>query len=232
VSDEPAILIGHDWGAPIAYHAAIRHPEQFAAVAGLSVPHLPPQPVSMLDVFDLLYADRFFYQLSFREPGVIEAQFDQDLRGALERVFHALSGDAPDDAFVADAPRETPFLEVLPDPPDGPLSFMSDADLDLYAEAFRRSGTVGGFNRYRAAGLDVVANADIMGATVEHPSYFIAGERDAVRSMVPGVDMYEDPGAGCTDFRGRTIVPGVGHWVQQEAPAEVNAALDAFLATL
>ena len=50
--------------------------------------------------------------------------------------------------------------------------------------------------------------------------------------LLPGSDMFEDPGAGCTDFRGSTIIPGVGHWVQQEAPAETNAALDAFLATL
>jgi pimeloyl-ACP methyl ester carboxylesterase len=91
---------------------------------------------------------------------------------------------------------------------------------------------VGAFNRYRALSLDVEANADVMGATVGQPSCFIAGERDLVRSMVPGVDGFADPGAGCTDFRGSTIIPGAGHWVQQEAPTEVNAALDTFLASL
>jgi pimeloyl-ACP methyl ester carboxylesterase len=232
VSDEPVVLLGHDWGAPIAYHAAIRHPDRFRAVVGMSVPHFPPQPMSMLDLFDQLYADRFFYQLSFREPGVIESQFATDLRGALKRVFFALSGDAPGDAFVADAPRDAPFLEVLPDPPEGPLSFMSDADLDRYAETFERTGMVGAFNRYRAADADVDASADIVGATVDQPSCFVAGARDAVRTMVPGVDTYADPGSGCTDFRGSTIVPGVGHWVQQEAPDAVNAAIDEFLATL
>jgi pimeloyl-ACP methyl ester carboxylesterase len=50
--------------------------------------------------------------------------------------------------------------------------------------------------------------------------------------MIPGVDMYADPGAACTDFRGATLIPGAGHWVQQEAPAATNAALDAFLASL
>ena len=68
--------------------------------------------------------------------------------------------------------------------------------------------------------------------TVDQPSCFIAGALDPVRSMLPGSDLYADPGAGCTDFRGATIVDGVGHWVQQEAPAEVNAALDAFLDAL
>jgi pimeloyl-ACP methyl ester carboxylesterase len=232
LSDEPIILAGHDWGAPIAWHASIRHPDRIRAVAGLSVPHTPPLPLSLLDLFDQLYADKFFYMLSFQEPGLIEAQFAVDMRAALKRVYFGSSGDAPDNAMIADAPRDAPFLSVLPDPPEGPLSFMSDADLDVYTSTFERVGMVGAFNRYRALTLDVDANADITGATVGQPSCFIAGERDLVRAMIPGVDGFADPGAGCTDFRGSTIIPGAGHWVQQEAPAEVNAALEAFLATL
>ena len=100
------------------------------------------------------------------------------------------------------------------------------------AEIIARTGLTGGFNRYRALPLDVAASADIIGATVDQPSCFIAGERDPVRAMIPGSDMFADPGSGCTDFRGATIIAGVGHWVQQEAPAETNAALDAFLDSL
>jgi pimeloyl-ACP methyl ester carboxylesterase len=232
LGDEPIVLLGHDWGAPIAYHAAIRHPDRFRAVVGMSVPHTPPMPFSLLDLFDQLYADRFFYMLAFQEPGVIEAQFAHDVRAALKRVYHGSSGDAPVDGMLADAPRDAPFLDVLPEPPDGPLSFMTDAELDVYADTFARTGMVGAFNRYRAVALDADASADIVGATVDQPSCFIAGERDVVRAMVPGVDAFADPGSGCTDFRGSTIVTGAGHWVQQEAPVEVNAALDAFLATL
>jgi pimeloyl-ACP methyl ester carboxylesterase len=53
-----------------------------------------------------------------------------------------------------------------------------------------------------------------------------------VRAMIPGMDLYQDPGIACTDFRGTTIVPGAGHWVQQEAPTETNLALERFLETL
>jgi pimeloyl-ACP methyl ester carboxylesterase len=88
---------------------------------------------------------------------------------------------------------------------------------------------VGAFNRYRALAFDVDQSADIVGATVDRPSCFIAGALDPVRSMLPGVDSYADPGAGCTDFRGATIIEGAGHWVQHEAPNEVDAALGAFL---
>lgn len=72
----------------------------------------------------------------------------------------------------------------------------------------------------------------VLGDPPDDPSRLIAGERDVVRAMVPGVDRFADPGSGCTDFRGSTIIPGIGHWVQQEAPDAVNAALDAFLASL
>ncbi len=232
LDDEPVILFGHDWGAPIAWQTAIRHRDRVRAVAGMSVPHTPAMPVSLLDLFDQLYPDRFFYMLSFQEPGRIESEFAADTRAALKKVYFGSSGDAPANAMLGEAPRDAPFLSVLPDPPAGPLSFMTDDDLDRYATTFERVGMVGAFNRYRALGFDVEANADVMGATVDQPSCFIAGERDLVRAMVPGVDAFADPGSGCTDFRGATIIPGVGHWVQQEAPAETNAALDAFLATL
>lgn len=228
VDDEPVVLFGHDWGAPIAWHAAIRHPDRVRAVAGMSVPHLPAMPVSMTDLFDQLYADRFFYMISFQEPGVVEAEFEADVRTALRRVYHAGSGAATV-GLLADGPRGASLLSLLPDPPPGPLGFMTDDDLDLYVRTFERSGFRGAFNRYRAVALDPAACADILGATVDRPACFIGGEHDLVRSMVPGADLFADAGAACTDFRGTTIVPGAGHWVQQEAPAEVNAALDRFL---
>ncbi len=232
LSDEPVVLVGHDWGAPIVWHTAIRHPDVVRGVAGLSVPHTPPLPMSLLDLFDQIYANRFFYMLHFQEPGVVEAEFAHDLRGALKKVYFALSAAGPRDPLASDLPRGTPFMDVLPEPPAGPLPFLSDDDLDVYVAAFERSGTHGGFNRYRAQALEVESAADIVGATVDRPSCFIGGEFDVVRTMIPGVDSYAAPGGGCTDFRGATIVPDSGHWVQQEAPAAVNAALEQFLATL
>lgn len=232
LDEDPVILVGHDWGAPIVYHAAIRHPDRVRAVAGMSVPHTPPIPLSLTDLFDQLYPGKFFYILSFQEPGVVEAEFGRDLRGALKKVYHGFSGAAAPALLTPDAPRDTTLLSLLPEPPEGPLAFMSDADLDAYAASFAQVGMTGAFNRYRALAADVAANADILGATVDQPSCFVAGERDGVRHLVPGSDAFADPGAGCTDFRGATIIAGAGHWVQQEAPRETNAALDAFLATL
>ena len=232
LSGDPVVLFGHDWGAPIAYHAAIRHPDVVRAVGGLSVPYSPPMPVSLLDIFDQLYPGKFFYMLHFQEPGVVEAEFGADLPRSLKTVYHAISGEGDPGALAGDTPRGAPMIANMPAPPDRPLSFLGDHDLAVYVAAFERSGLTGGFNRYRALALEPAASADIVGATLDQPSCFIGGELDAVRAMVPGSDAFADPGAGCTDFRGSTIVEGVGHWVQQEAPDRVNAALHMFVTNL
>lgn len=232
LDDGPVVLVGHDWGAPIVWNTAVIHPTRVRAVAGMSVPYSPPMGFSLLDVFDQVYAGRFFYMLHFREPGVVEAEFAADVRAGLKRIYYALSGAAPLNSFLPDAPRNSPFLALLPDPPDGPLEFLSDAELDACAAVFERTGFTGAVNRYRALAFDPAASADIVGATVDQPSCFIGGALDPVRAMFPGADVFADPGSACTDFRGTTIVDGAGHWVQQEAPDAVNAALDVFLDSL
>ena len=84
-----------------------------------------PLPLSLLDLFDQLYPDRFFYMLYFQEPGVAEAAFAAEIRDALKRAYFALSGDAPAGSWLPDAPRGAAFLPLLPEPPAGPLSFLS-----------------------------------------------------------------------------------------------------------
>ena len=232
LDDGPVVLFGHDWGAPIAWTTAVRHPDRVRAVAGLSVPYSPPMALSLLDILDQVYADRFFYMLYFQTPGVAEAAFGADLRAALKRIYFSISGDAPVNALLADAPRDAAMLSVLPEPPEGPLSFLPDADLDRIVANFERTGMTGAFNRYRAIPFDVETSEELTGATVDQPSCFIAGTNDPVRAMLPGADLYADPGSNCIDFRGSTLIEGAGHWVQQEAPAAVNEALDGFLAEI
>ena len=105
-------------------------------------------------------------------------------------------------------------------------------DFAVYIDAFEKAGFVGPIHRYRAVPFDAVLLPELNGRSLSQPSCFIGGSRDAVRSFIPGVDLYNDPGANCDDFLESTLIEGAGHWVQQEAPAETNLALERFLKNL
>jgi pimeloyl-ACP methyl ester carboxylesterase len=223
-----AILFGHDWGAPIVWGTALLYPNKVAAVAGLSVPYIPRGPASFIDLVKSIYKDRFFYQLYFQTEGVAEAEFQADIPVALRKTYFAISGAAPLNKWLEHKPADAKLLDGMIDPQPFP-DWMSDEDLGVFVEAFRASGFRGPLNRYRAQNIDFQDMAEFTGKPVTQPSCFVAGERDAVRAFVPGIDLYANPGIACTDFRGSVILPGIGHWVQQEAPAETNAALQEFL---
>jgi len=233
LGEEQAILVGHDWGAPIVWNTAALHPHRVAAVAGLSVPYFQRGAVPPIALWRQLYEDRFFYQLYFQEPGVAETEFAANMREGLRKVYYMASGDASPEV-VAAMTAKTPdsnLLDGLPNPDPFP-DWLTEADIDYFTAAFEQGGMRGPLNRYRAQNLDWELLPQLSELTVDQPSCFIAGERDPVRGMVPGFDMYAAPEAFCTDFRGSTIIEGEGHWIQQEAPDAVNAALLAFLRDL
>lgn len=225
-----AILFGHDWGAPIVYNAARLSPGLVRAVAGLSVPYTPPTPGDPMELWDALYADRFFYMKSFQQPGVAEAAFESDLAAALRKVYFGASGDAPHELWFTDRPADAGMLDFLVDPTPAPAWLSTD----LVANNIDANGggpTHGWFNRYRAQKFDGDDLAHIDDPRITQPACFIAGEHDIVRRFVPGMDLYAGSEAHYADSRGATIIDGVGHWVQHEAPDATNAALDAFIAT-
>jgi pimeloyl-ACP methyl ester carboxylesterase len=226
-----AILFGHDWGAPIVWNTAVLYPAKIRAVAGLSVPYRPPAEFSFVDAAREIYKDRFFYQLYFQNEGPPEAELEADVGRTLRTIYYAISGDAPAGGWAAQKGPDAGMLDGMTDPDPFP-AWLSPADLQVFIDAFTAGGFRGPLNRYRAQGLDVAGLADHRGQLLAQPSFFVAGERDPVRAFVPGVDLYADPGVACSDFRGKVILPGIGHWVQQEAPEATNVALEGFLAGL
>lgn len=233
LEEDTAILVGHDWGAPICWNTAALHPDRVAAVAGLSVPFFQRGGVSAIDQWCALYAAGFFYQLYFQEEGVAEAAFEADVRTALRKIYFTISGDgadAPLHSLSAAQPVGDP-LGVMVDPDPFP-AWMTEEDLVYYTEAFQKGGFRGPLNRYRAQGRDWERLPQLSLLQVHQPSCFIAGTLDPVRTFIPGVDLYATPEANCTDFRGSTLIEGKGHWIQQEAPGDVNRALLSFLKTL
>jgi pimeloyl-ACP methyl ester carboxylesterase len=229
--EQTAILVGHDWGAPICWNTAALHADRVAAVAGLSVPYRRRGETSAIELWRRIYKERFFYQLYFQAEGVAEAELEADVRTSLRKFYYAVSGDAPSLDSWLQRPAGATLLEGLPDPETLP-AWLTQEDLDYYASNFEAGGFRGPINRYRNQERDF-ANLPEMGMRpVAQPSCFIAGSRDLVRHIVPGYDLYADVAVNCTDLRFSRIIDGAGHWVQQEAPDEVTAVLLAFLASL
>jgi len=232
IGDGSAIVVGHDWGAPIAWQTARLHASKVRAVAGLSVPYRPVGPVSAMELWDLLYTDRFFYMKYFQAPGVAEAELEADNARSLRMIWYSASADGHG-ALIANKPADATMLQGLIDPDPFPAWSTPD-DLAVYVEAFDVGGWTGPLNRYRAQGLDAeqLGSQTEPGQLVEQPSTFIGGELDPVRNFAAGADIFADTGENCADFRGATIVPGAGHWVQQEAPDATNDALQEFVDSL
>jgi epoxide hydrolase A/B len=228
LGEKKAILIGHDWGAPIVWNTALFFPAQVSAVAGLSVPHLGRGLMPRVELFRRIYKDRFFYQLYFQKPGEAEAELETDVRTSLRKVYYWASGDAARAGLKVDKPANARLLDGLPDPVPFP-SWLTEADLDYYTEQFQHGGFRGPLNRYRTSDIDFVQQDEIKDKKIAQPAAFIAGSFDPVLRFVPGVDMVELMRKQVLDLRFVELIDGAGHWVQQERPAEVNSALLKFL---
>jgi pimeloyl-ACP methyl ester carboxylesterase len=228
LSAERAIVVGHDWGAAIAYRAALFHPECVRAVAGLSVPYLGRGPMSSIQPFRNIYKDRFFYQLYFQEPGVAEAELEADVLTSLRKFYYWSSGERQKAKATIENPIGPGLLDRLVDPNPFPV-WLTEADLDYFASQFRNSGFRGPLNRYRNSERDFEQLAAFDGKPFTHPTAFMAGSLESVLRMIPGVDMVELMRKQCADLRYVRLMEDAGHWLQQERPAEVNAALLEFL---
>lgn len=222
------VAVGHDWGAPCAWRCALRFPGHVAAVFGMSVPHSAPPPVPFMDIIDKRYPDRFFYMRYFQAPGVAEAELDAaDLTQGLRAIYWSASGPGVAAGSNRAAPREARLLESFAPAPAGPLPFMTDEELAEYVAAFTAGGWRGPLNWYRNFDRNAADARAYGDNVVRQPAGFLAGEYEVVLLMLPR--QLENQRALCADLRMERRPKGAGHWIQQERPAETNAALLEFL---
>jgi pimeloyl-ACP methyl ester carboxylesterase len=227
LGEQQAIVVGHDWGSPIAANSALLRPDVFPAVALLSVPYLPrggQRPTEWLAGLDDGQGGEFYISY-FQRPGRAEAEIEPDVRAWLTGVYAALSGGAlPVDEIV-------PMFFVRPggrlaDRFPGGLTrpdWMSEADLDFFAGEFERTGLTGPLNRYRNVDRDWADLAAWDRAPITQPSLFISGELDGpTRWSAAAIERF---GQTLPGLRGSHILDGCGHWIQQERPDETSRLL-------
>ncbi|WP_028649616.1 alpha/beta fold hydrolase [Nocardiopsis sp. CNT312] len=226
-----AVVVGHDWGAPVAWTTSLLRPDLVRGVVGLSVPPLPPAGMPAISVTREIYGEDF-YQVRFQSPGEIDAQMGADPAAFLRRLLYTASGDNPDDHAMWMIAQGQPLLESLADPEQLP-GWLTENDLDVFAGAFQGpGGFTGPLNWYRNIERNQGLLAPFQGRTVDVPALYVIGDRDMVARM-RGVDfLRENLHLVAPRVYGNITLPGCGHWTQQERPAEVNAALLNFLAEL
>jgi pimeloyl-ACP methyl ester carboxylesterase len=238
LGEPDAVIAGHDWGAPVAWYSAMLRPDRFRAVIALSVPFRTRgklRPTTVMPQTD----DAVFYQLHFQTPGVAEAELEQDVRAYLLGIMWRIAGEYESPAGRADSfamvPRAGGILALMaqsrgtphPLPP-----WLTEADLDFLVGEFSRTGLRGGLNWYRNIDRNWELLAPFAGARVTVPALFVAGERDPTLAFPGAADAVASLGKYVPRLRQTMMLPGCGHWTQQERPAEVSAAMLAFLRSL
>ena len=229
LGSEPTVIVGHDWGAWITQFAALLRPDLFRAVGLLSVPFLPRLSISPSEWEQQKYPGKIFYQQIPRAPGS-EKVFEADLRSSIINTLYSASGESPADQrwkFVLD-PKDTASMEP-PSTPKKP-SFVTDADIQFIVGEFERTGCAGALNYYRNVDRNWELTPFLDGAKMQQPTLFIAGDRDGVLGFWG--EYVEAMENNVPNLVRKVILTGVGHWTQQECPAEVNQLLIDFLRVL
>jgi pimeloyl-ACP methyl ester carboxylesterase len=234
-----AVIVGHDWGAPVAWYSALMRPDVFRAVAALSVPYTPPigglpPGVTMNGLMARAAGDRDYYRLYFQEPGVAEAEIEADMARFVRGFLYTISGDIVEDGvhqggWAGYFPAGERLIDQLVVPDELP-SWITDEDVDFYVDALSRKGIRGGLNWYRNIDALPSALAPFVGATIRQPSLYLAGEYDMIAGNTE--DALTAVRASLPNLMALQVFSGAGHWLQQERPDEVNAALLDFLCAL
>lgn len=235
-----AAIVGHDWGAVVAWAMPLLHPDRVAAVAGLSVPPVPRPLRPPTEAFRRIFGENFFYILYFQEPGPADAEMAADPHRTMLRMFAGTTAPADEAAALRMlAPGPDGFIARLPEPERLP-DWLSAPELDVYVREFTRTGFTGPLNWYRNFDRNwhIMASPDSRpeslrslppaAATTSVPSLFVGGSADpilAVMSLDRAAEVVTGP------YR-QILLDGAGHWIQQERPDQVNAALVEFLSEL
>lgn len=228
MGESQAILIGHDWGAIATWNTVLLHPDRFKAMIAMSVPNGGRAAAAPLAGMRKTFGENFYYILYHQEPGVAEKEYDSDPRALLSRLY--TSKDTPTEPPVITDPKRSAggWIPRLGKPKELPR-WLTQQDLDYFVSQFQQAGFRGGVNYYRNFDRNWEITPELAGARIKVPVAFIAGEDDIVIRGAKADALRTQMSRVADDLRAVTLVPGAGHWVQQEKPDEVNAFVLDFL---
>jgi len=230
LGEERAVVVGHDWGGPVAWHAALFRPDRVRGVVGLSVPFRPRGGQPPLSAWRSTVGESF-YQIYFQKPGVAEADLARDVRTTMRTMLYGASGQNPTVPDLIVKPGHG-FLGEIAVPEELP-DWIGDADIAFYTSEFERTGFAGGLNWYRNIDRNWELTAPWSGARITVPAQYVVGDRDVVYHFRGGgPQLVTNLINHVPVLKQAVVLEGCGHWTQQERPAEVNRLLIEFLHSL
>lgn len=225
---DKAHFVGHDWGSFVVWEMALRHPERVASVCGVSVPFIK-FPLPPTDLFKMAAngGENFFYILYFQEVGPAEKELEADPHRSMRMILWGASAGAWTGQMPEPRPATgTGFLDMMSEPPKPLPKWLTEDDVQVYADAFAKSGFFGPISWYRNFDRNYETAKDLDPGVITMPSFFIAGEKDGVIANRSGIEAMKEL---LPNLKGVVLIPESGHWTQQETPDEFNAALLGFL---
>jgi pimeloyl-ACP methyl ester carboxylesterase len=236
LGEPQAVVAGHDWGAPVAWHAALLRPDRVRGVIGLSVPYRPRGSSAPIAAMRSMLGGGF-YMIYFQQPGVADAELAADPRQTFTRLLYSASGEGASGDGPAAAPIVPPgggFLDICAEPPEssGLPGWLTSEDIETFVTEYRDSGFTGPLNWYRNIDRNWELTAAWHHAPVTVPALFIAGDRDLVISGPGTREMLPRLRDVAPRLREPVLLSGCGHWTQQERPDEVSKAMIGFIREL
>ncbi|WP_439813779.1 alpha/beta fold hydrolase [Zavarzinia sp. CC-PAN008] len=212
---EEAVFLGHDWGGAVVWAMGLAYPERTAGIIALNTPFMPRMEVDFLSVL-VQARGAATYMNAFQEPGLAEAVLGKDVEATFRATMRR-RGLTLDEFFT-----QPPEVQAIPigifigDPPVLGAPLLSEDELAVFVETYRRTGFTGGLNWYRnirrsweqAAGAptNVVAPALMISAADD---FFLPPVMtEGMEQHVPDLEKH--------------IIADCGHWTQQEQPEETN----------
>jgi pimeloyl-ACP methyl ester carboxylesterase len=233
LGEETAVIVGHDWGAPVCWHCSLLRPDMFRACILISVPYGPRtlENIPPTELMKMMAGDQQeHYVVYFQEPGKAEADLGSDVGKAMRGLLYSLSGGIPlEHRWTPLNNKSSKLIDTLHIPETLP-DWLTQADLDFFTREFAGSGFRGGLNWYRNTDWNWAQTAFLNNAKITQPGLFIAGEHDMVIGMTQM--NYENLETNMPNLTQKVLIPGAGHWVQQEKPDQVNELMIQFLNSL
>jgi pimeloyl-ACP methyl ester carboxylesterase len=231
LGEETAVLVGHDWGAIVAWQTVLLNPTRFTALINMSVTYRGRPAQSPMERMRQSAGDNFHYIVYHNEPGgVAEAEYDANPRGLISHVYLGIAANSETlPPKVTDPLRSAGgWIDRLGAPIRLP-DWLTENDLNYIVSQFEKAGFRGGVNYYRNFHRNWEITEHLANEKISIPTLFIAGEEDFVIGGATQEQLIASMGAVVEDLRNMVLVPNTGHWVQQEAPLETTAAMLEFL---